>query len=187
MKNISAASNSNEAVFNVGDSVVYPLHGVGQITNEEVSEVAGNEIKLYVISFSNEKMVLRIPKRKAMKVGLRHISSENDCNVAAEVLTGEGKVSRGIMWSKRAAEYTRKIDSGDMTLLAEVLRDLHRSSKEPNRSHSERALYEKALDRFVNEYAAVNILSKQDAQTKVMSMLNHDEDEEIMNDNQAIA
>ncbi len=158
--------------FKIGDSVVYPSHGVGQITAEEIQVVAGVEISLYVISFTKDKMILRVPKSRAVKTGLRHISSTSDLDSAISVLKGKAKISKG-MWSKRAQEYESKINSGSIISIAEVLRDLHRNVEDPDRSYSEKVIYDLALDRLVNEYSMAVNLDKTNAYSKILAILNY--------------
>lgn len=141
--------------FLIGDTVVYPSHGVGKIVGEEANVIAGVEMKLYVISFDKDKMTLRVPKSRAEKAGLRHLSTNEDFSKAVAALKGKAKVAKG-MWSKRAQEYEGKINSGSVLAIAEVLRDLHRNVDDPSRSYSERVIYESALQRFINEYAATH-------------------------------
>jgi CarD family transcriptional regulator len=71
---------------------------------------------------------------------------------------GRARIKR-TMWSRRAQEYDAKINSGDLILIAEVVRDLYRADNQPEQSYSERQLYEAALDRMAREVAAVRSLS----------------------------
>ena len=155
--------------FKVGDVVVYPTHGVGTITGEEVSTVAGHELQLYIISFNSEKMLLRVPKAKAKGAGLRHLSSENQFDMALEILSSKGKLPKG-MWSKRAQEYEKKINSGDVLAIAEVLRELYRSDTE-DRSYSERVIYDCAIERLANEYSIAKQVTKESAKEEISTIL----------------
>ena len=76
------------------------------------------------------------------------------------------------MWSRRAQEYEAKINSGILTELTEVVRDLFRNSNQPEQSYSERQIYLTALNRLSNEYAAVQNLEKKSAKTKLEDLLN---------------
>lgn len=156
--------------FSVGDTVVYPSHGVGQITGEEVQEIAGHELKLYVIAFEKDKMILRVPMNRAVKAGLRQLSTTDEFKKAIVTLKGKAKIARG-MWSKRAQEYETKINSGNVVAISEVLRDLHRNVDDPNRSYSERMIYESALERFTHEYAAAESIGLDLATQKVAELL----------------
>lgn len=153
---------ASKKIFTVGDSVVYPSHGVGQITGEETQVIAGVEMKLYVITFAKDKMILRVPTSRAIKTGLRHLCSSEEFSAVMKNLKGKAKAAKG-MWSKRAQEYENKINSGDVVAIAEVLRDLHRNIEDPDRSYSERQIYDAALDRLSQEYSAAANISKEEA------------------------
>lgn len=164
------ALKEKERSFKVGDTVVYPSHGVGKITGEEVQVIAGHEMRLYVISFDKDKMILRVPKNRADKAGLRQLSTSAEFKKAIATLKGKAKVARG-MWSKRAQEYETKINSGSVVAISEVLRDLHRNVDDPNRSYSERMIYESALERFTHEFAAAESIVLDLAAKKVKELL----------------
>lgn len=141
------------AEFKIGSFVVYPTHGVGQIIEEEVQEIGGVKLKMFVISFVKDKMTLRVPMHRAHAAGLRHISSNNELKKMFDTLKAKARTSRG-MWSRRAQEYESKINSGDVLLIAEVVRDLHQNVDQAERSYSERMIYESAFNRLAGELAA---------------------------------
>jgi CarD family transcriptional regulator len=155
-------SVSQRQGFKLSEFVVYPAHGVGQITAIEEQEVAGFKLELFVISFSKDKLTLRVPTSKVSGVGMRKISDSETARRSLEILTGRARVKR-TMWSRRAQEYETKINSGDINAIAEVVRDLYRSEAQPEQSYSERQLYEAALDRMVREIAAVQKSNEIDA------------------------
>jgi CarD family transcriptional regulator len=156
--------------FRLNEFVVYPAHGVGQIVAIEEQEVAGFRLELFVISFSKDKLTLRVPTSKVSGVGMRKISDPDTARRSLEILTGRARVKR-TMWSRRAQEYETKINSGDINAIAEVVRDLYRSEAQPEQSYSERQLYEAALDRMVREIAAVQKSSEIDALKTVEAQL----------------
>ena len=141
--------------FDVGDYVVYPKHGVGQVVELQSEEIAGMELDLYVLRFEKERMTLRVPVNKVESIGMRKLSSSKTLKEAMETLKGKPKVKR-TMWSRRAQEYEAKINSGDLIAIAEVVRDLFRNENQPEQSYSERQLYEAALERMAREVATVN-------------------------------
>lgn len=145
--------------FSVGDHVVYPAHGVGQVQGIETQEVAGLKLEVYVITFDHEKMTLRVPTAKARTAGLRNLAETNVVSQALTTLKGRARVKR-TMWSRRAQEYEAKINSGDLISIAEVVRDLHRAENQPEQSYSERQLYESALDRMAREVAAIERIDR---------------------------
>ena len=148
--------------FSVGDHVVYPAHGVGQVQGIETQEVAGLKLEVYVITFDHEKMTLRVPTAKAKTAGLRPLAETDVVSKALTTLKGRARVKR-TMWSRRAQEYEAKINSGDLISIAEVVRDLHRAENQPEQSYSERQLYESALDRMAREVAAIERIDRDSA------------------------
>jgi CarD family transcriptional regulator len=140
--------------FRTNDWVVYPAHGVGRIIQVVEQEVAGMKLELFVINFDKDKMTLRVPVAKASLIGMRRLSSPDVVANALQTLKGRARIKR-TMWSRRAQEYEAKINSGDLISIAEVVRDLHRASGQPEQSYSERQLYEAALGRMAREVAAV--------------------------------
>ncbi len=156
--------------FKLNEFVVYPAHGVGQIVAIEEQEVAGFKLELFVISFSKDKMTLRVPTSKVSGVGMRKISDPDTAKRSLDVLSGRARIKR-TMWSRRAQEYETKINSGDITAIAEVVRDLYRSEAQPEQSYSERQLYEAALDRMVREIAAVQKSNEMDALKAIEAQL----------------
>ena len=166
----AAKSNAQRQGFKLNEFVVYPAHGVGQIVAIEEQEVAGFTLELFVISFSKDKMTLRVPTSKGAGVGMRKISDPDTAKRSLDILTGRARVKR-TMWSRRAQEYEAKINSGDLNAIAEVVRDLYRSDAQPEQSYSERQLYEAALDRMVREIAAVQKGSELDALRTVEAQL----------------
>jgi CarD family transcriptional regulator len=164
-------ANSNRKLeFKANDHVVYPTHGVGKIARVEEQEVAGHKLEVFVITFEKDKMTLRVPTAKAKAVGMRKLSSPDVVSSALNTLKGRARIKR-TMWSRRAQEYEAKINSGDLVSIAEVVRDLHRASGQPEQSYSERQLYEAALARMARELAAVERIDEQTAVKRVEGAL----------------
>ena len=163
--------SANTLVFEVGDYVVYPKHGVGRVIELQKSEIAGMQLELYVLRFEKEKMTLRVPTNKAEGVGMRKLSSDKTLKEALQVLTTKPKVKR-TMWSRRAQEYEAKINSGDLVSIAEVTRDLFRADDQPEQSYSERQIFEAASSRLARELAAMEKTDEPAALKKILAILN---------------
>ena len=153
MKTNTKRKSLKNLEFSAGDYVVYPTHGVGQVTGVEEREIAGQDLELFIINFEKERMILRVPIDKVKDSGLRKLSSEKTIEMALKTLKGRVRIKR-TMWSRRAQEYEAKINSGDPIAIAEVVRDLHRNADQPEQSYSERQMYQAALERLAREYAA---------------------------------
>ena len=160
--------NNND--FLTGDFVVYPSHGVGKITSLENQQIAGYDLKVFVISFEKDRMTLRLPVGKARSAGLRKLSSPTEMKAALAKLRGKTRAKR-TMWSRRAQEYEAKINSGDPASIAEVVRDLYRNAGQADQSYSERQIFQAAMDRLVREFAAVEKIDEATATRKLEELL----------------
>ena len=161
---------SDKTMFGAGDFVVYPTHGVGKILGIETQEIAGYSLKVFVVHFDKDRMTLRVPLGKAKASGLRRLSSRKEMDVALTKLRGRSKAKR-TMWSRRAQEYEAKINSGDPASIAEVVRDLYRTTGQAEQSYSERQIYQAALDRLAREFAAVEKIDEDTAARRLEQML----------------
>jgi len=156
--------------FRAGDFVVYPTHGVGQVQGIEEVPVAGQSLKVIVVTFEENRMTLKVPMAKAASSGLRKLASEKVMGEALDTLKGRARIKR-TMWSRRAQEYEQKINSGDPIAIAEVVRDLHRNAGQPDQSFSERQIYELALERLAAEVGALDRTDKVVATQKLLDTL----------------
>ncbi len=156
--------------FLTGDFVVYPSHGVGKITSLENQQIAGYDLKVFVISFEKDRMTLRLPIGKARAAGLRRLSTPTEMKAALAKLRGKTRAKR-TMWSRRAQEYEAKINSGDPASIAEVVRDLYRNAGQADQSYSERQIFQAAMDRLVREFAAVEKIDEATATKKLEELL----------------
>ena len=155
--------------FETASFVVYPAHGVGQILAIEEQTVAGASLEFFVIYFTKSKMTIRVPVRKAAKVGMRKLSDLSSVQEVKRVLSEASRKGRG-NWSRLAQEYESKLNSGDIFAVAEVARDLFRPG-DSGQSFSERQLYMSALDRLCGEIALVNGISEEQAVEELGGLL----------------
>ena len=140
--------------FKIGDIVVYPKHGVGEIIKIETMEISSIKTQFYVVKMEQSKLLIRVPLDKQIEVGLRKISSKKIIEEVFNILKLKPKIRR-IMWSRRAQEYDSKIFSGDPIKIAEVVRDLFRKNSQADQSYSERQMFHIAIERLAREVAAV--------------------------------
>lgn len=155
--------------FKVGQRVVYPSHGVGEIIDIEHQSIADTKLEVYVISFSDEKMTLRVPVSRASASGLRCLSNKSAIDKVYDILSGKAKRGNK-MWSRRAQEYEAKINSGEIESIAEVVRDLYKNV-DNDRSYSERTIYESALNRLATEIAALDGIDVTKSREKLIDLL----------------
>ncbi|MEP3121638.1 MAG: CarD family transcriptional regulator [Nisaea sp.] len=169
----SRTAIDRETSFHVGDTVVYPAHGVGKIASIEKQEVGGSELELFVIEFEKDKMALRVPTNRALEVGMRALATPDIVSRVMKTLRGKARIKKA-MWSRRAQEFEQKINSGDLIAIAEVVRDLHRQDDQREQSYSERQLYEAALERLTREIAAVERVEVNKASETLYAALKSD-------------
>jgi CarD family transcriptional regulator len=155
--------------FQVGEKVVYPSHGVGEITEIESQTIADTKLEVYVISFPQDKMTLRVPVSRATVSGLRTLANKSSVNEVYNILNGKPKRGNK-MWSRRAQEYEAKINSGEIEAVAEVVRDLYKNV-DNDRSYSERTIYESALNRLASEIAILENTEEAVATDKLIELL----------------
>ena len=146
------AKKNNE--FKIGEIVVYPKHGVGEIIKIETMEIENIKTKFYVVKMEQSKLTIRVPLEKQNEVGLRKISSKKIIDEVYNTLKLKPTIRR-IMWSRRAQEYDAKIFSGEPIKIAEVVRDLFRKNSQSDQSYSERQMFQVAIERLAREVAAV--------------------------------
>ena len=151
--------------YNINDYVVYPKHGVGKITAVEKATIGDIGINFYKILIERDKLTLTIPINQQSH--LRPISSINQINKCVSILKTKPKIKR-TMWSRRAQEYEQKINSGKIYELAEVVKDLNKTSNTiADQSYSERQLFEQAYDRLQSEFEVVLKISAEDTKKKM--------------------
>jgi len=156
--------------FKTNEFVVYPAHGVGQITSIEEQEIAQMTMELFVINFEQDKLTLRVPVNKVKSVGMRKLANDDHVARALKTVTGRARVKR-TMWSRRAQEYEAKINSGDLDYISEVVRDLYRSEDQPEQSYSERQLFEQAMDRMSREISVVRKITLTEGEQVILKEL----------------
>tara|TARA_B100001121_G_scaffold32274_1_gene26887 strand:+ start:128 stop:1006 length:879 start_codon:yes stop_codon:yes gene_type:complete len=174
--------SSEKRIYKIKDYVVYPKHGLGQITEFKKINIGGIDVETYIIKFEKDKASGMVPVNKQSH--MRSLSTINQVNKCISILKSKPKIKRS-MWSRRAQEYEAKISSGKIYELAEVVRDLNKGDDLMiDQSYSERQLFEKAYDRILAEFQVVLELSKEDTQKKLdkalkRNQIKKEENEEI--------
>jgi len=155
--------------YKIKDYIVYPKHGVGQITEFKKINIGGIDVETYVIKFEKDKANGMVPVNKQSH--LRPLATINQVNKCISILKSKPKIKRS-MWSRRAQEYETKISSGKIYELAEVVRDLNKGDDiMVDQSYSERQLFEKAYERILSEFQIILNVSLEDTQKKLNKAL----------------
>ena len=156
---------SEKKIYKAKDYVVYPKHGVGQITEFKKINIGGIDVESYILKFEKDKANGMVPVNK--QSNLRPLATINQLNKCISILKSKPKIKRS-MWSRRAQEYEAKISSGKIYDLAEVVKDLNKGDDlMVDQSYSERQLFEKAYERILTEFQIILGASLEDTQKKL--------------------
>jgi CarD family transcriptional regulator len=159
-------------MFEVGEKVVYPMHGVGEIKNIEEKEVLGETHNYYILKLSLSDMTVMIPIDKSIDLGLRGIISRDKVDKVLDVLKQEHEEEDDENWKKRYLTNQEKIKSGSIFELAEVVRNLFHRNQKKELSTSEKKLFDNALQLMIDEIAISKNLSKKEIGESISNILN---------------
>ncbi|MDE5830710.1 MAG: CarD family transcriptional regulator [Clostridia bacterium] len=145
-------------MFNVGDYIVYPMHGAGTIDAIEEKDILGQKQAYYIIRMPGEVKVM-IPTAQADKVGIRGIIDKTGANKVFDIL-GEDETQTDLNWNKRYRENMDKMKTGDIYEVADVVRNLSYKQKEKGLSTGEKKMLVNAKQILVSELALVEAIDQ---------------------------
>jgi len=153
-------------LFNIGDKVVYPMHGAGVIESIEEKEVLGETKKYYVLRLPVGDMKVMIPVTNYKDVGLRQVIDGDGVTRVFRILS-EQSTSMSSNWNRRYRANLEKIKSGNVYEVAEVVRNLITRDKEKGLSSGERKMLESARQILISEL----VLATEMNEDKTKSMI----------------
>ncbi len=157
-------------MFSVGDRVVYPMHGAGVIEAIEEREVLGQRDNYYIMRLQVGDMKVMVPRGNALDVGLRPIIGSEEIARVYEVLGGE-KTVMSQNWNRRYRANMEKMKTGDIFIVAEVVRNLGIRDREKGLSTGERRMLENAKQILTSEMAMVESRSCEEISRVIDSIL----------------
>ena len=110
-------------MFNVGDKVVYPMHGAGVIEAIEEKEILGKKSKYYIMRMPIGNMKVMVPMDNVQDVGLRRVVGNKDISKVMDILSNGGS-EMSSNWNRRYKKNLEKIKSGNIFEVAEVVTNL---------------------------------------------------------------
>jgi len=149
-------------MFQIGDKVLYPVHGAGIIEDIKEKEVNGQHESLYLLYIPSGDMRLTVPEERMRSLGIRPLVDDETVNRVLEVL-GQDESQMTEKWSRRYRLHMEKIKSGNIFELAEVVRNLSLRDLSGNLSGGERRLLDQARDVLVSELAMVKKMPQEEA------------------------
>lgn len=157
-------------MFSVGDSVVYPMHGAGIVENIEEKQVLGETRSYYIIRISKGNMQVMVPVAGSEQVGLRPIVETGELDTVYEVLGAES-TPMDDNWNRRNRENMEKLKTGNLTQVAEVIRNLVRIDRIKKLSTGEKKLLSNAKIILASEMEVVLKVSEEEALTRIENLI----------------
>ena len=158
------------AMFDVGDKVVYPMHGAGVIEAVEEREILGEKQKYYILRIPMGDMRVMVPLESADDVGLRGVIEKEDVEKVYEVLASD-RTKMSSNWNRRYRANLEKIRTGDVFAVAEVVRNLAYRDKEKGLSTGERRMLDNAMQILVSELVIAEGVDEEEVEKAITEVL----------------
>lgn len=153
-------------MFEIGDKIVYPMHGAGTIENIELKEILGKERKYFIMKMPIGEMKVMIPIDNMVEVGVREIIGKEEMEDVITILKGDrSKMPQN--WNRRFRANMDKIKSGDIYEIAAVVRNLMLLDKEKGLSTGERKMLNDAKQMLISEMVLVCELTLEETEELV--------------------
>lgn len=168
-------------MFNVGDKVVYPMHGAGTIEGIEEKDILGEKQAYYIIKMPGEVKVM-VPTAKAEGIGVRDIIDKETAGKVFKVLETDS-TQMDMNWNKRYRDNMEKMKSGDAYEIADVVRNLSFKQKEKGLSTGEKKMLNNAKQILISELVLAEHVSQSEIEKIVDNKINVSFEENRLNDN----
>ena len=162
-------------MFNIGDKIVYPMHGAGTIDAIEEKNILGEKQNYYIIKMPGEVQVM-VPTDKAEEVGVRNIIDKEEASKVMTIL-GENETEMSQNWNKRYRDNMEKMKSGNIYEVADVVRNLSFKQKEKGLSTGEKKMLNNAKQILVSELVLAEHASQEEVEKLVENKINISFDE----------
>lgn len=156
--------------LSVGDKVVHPSHGLGEISAIEHREIGGAKGEFFIIRILDNGMRVMVPRTSAQAAGLRPVMSAKEADKVLETMRAREVAVDLQPWSRRFRAYTEMIKSGSPHEVAKVLRDMYRLKFDKELSFGERRLLDQAKSLLLKELAAAKRVTEAELQATVDDM-----------------
>ncbi len=157
-------------MFKVGDSAVYPAHGVAVVKRIDEREVGGKKKKFYVLQVVDNQMTIMVPTDNVDNVGLRQIISQKDVATVYRILKKRDVKIDQTTWNRRYREYREKLDTGSVYEIAEVLRNLFLLRHSKDLSFGERKMLDEAKHLLVKELSLAKQSKEEEVEQEIQTI-----------------
>ena len=158
-------------MFNIGDKIVYPMHGAGVIDAIEEKDILGEKQAYYILKMPGEVKVM-VPVDKAEQVGVRNIIDKTSADKVFSVLS-QDETEMEKNWNKRYRDNMDKLKSGDIYEIADVVRNLSFKQKEKGLSTGEKKMLVNAKQILVSELVLAEQSNKDEMEELVDTKINN--------------
>ena len=157
-------------MYNVGDKVVYPMHGAGVIDSIEEKEILGEKQSYYILKMPGEVKVM-VPISTAEQHGIRNVIDKGEAEKVMNVLE-QDETEMEKNWNKRYRENMDKMKSGNIYEIADVVRNLSFKQKEKGLSTGEKKMLHKAKQILVSELVLAEHATQDEVEELVDNKIN---------------
>lgn len=157
--------------FEVGDMVVYPIHGVARIKEIRIEKIGNSDQKCYIleaeIDHASRPPVIKLPVDKVESIGVRRIVDQGQVPKVIDILKKRGMKADTQTWNRRHREYQEKMRTGSIFMAAEVFRDLTLLKMTKDLSHGERRLFDQARNLLIKELSIANNTNEKEVEKTI--------------------
>ena len=157
-------------MFNVGDHIVYPMHGAGTIDSIEEKDILGEKQSYYILKMPGEVKVM-VPTSKAEEIGVRNIIDKTSADKVFAILQ-EDETEMSMNWNKRYRDNMEKMKSGDIYEIADVVRNLSFKQKEKGLSTGEKKMLTNAKQILISELVLAEQIPEEEMEDIVDNKIN---------------
>ncbi|TDT51254.1 CarD family transcriptional regulator [Fonticella tunisiensis] len=161
-------------MFSIGDIIFYPVFGAGYILNIEEKEICGEIKKYYIMKFLLNDMNMMIPIESVVGRRIRRAISPDECEKVLNIIKSN-PVKLSSKWSKRCKHYTQSIRSGDIFLLASIIRDIAGLYRTRSLSKSEAKVFMDIVDMVAGEISLVTNRDLNSVKKEILNKVNMNE------------
>lgn len=154
-------------MYKVGQLAVYPAHGVGVIESVDKKEIGGQPQNFYILRILENDMIIMIPTNNAESVGLRPIISKTQVTKVYAILKDRDVIIENQPWNRRYRDYMKKIKTGSVFEVAQVLRDLFLLKEDKELSFGERKMLDTARNLLIKELSIARKAGEDDIAAEV--------------------
>lgn len=158
-------------MFNIGDKIVYPMHGAGTIDSIEEKNILGKRQSYYILKMPGEVKVM-VPVEKAEEIGVRNVIDKSSADKVFNLLS-QDETQMDKNWNKRYRENMEKLKSGNIYEIADVVRNLSFKLKEKGLSTGEKKMLVNAKQILVSELVLAEQSNKDDIEEIVDNRINN--------------